>query len=141
MELAHPVGQGWFMDVFFLDADTGWVAGEDDTAAVILKTEDGGTTWNPVDISELVVPPQSTLNTKRSSDSSKLVVGGTVEQIILSERVLIVLVNFAVEAIVYLIENAGEGEGSSTESIPGRVNNINQDKDIIRGRKRGKFQK
>jgi photosystem II stability/assembly factor-like uncharacterized protein len=41
-----------FMDVKFVDSLTGWVVGGDDitNSPYILKTEDGGTTWDTIDV-------------------------------------------------------------------------------------------
>lgn len=57
VEQAHPIISGALVDVFFYSADMGWAVGRADTAAAILETTDGGTTWTALS------PPQASMKT------------------------------------------------------------------------------
>ena len=43
--------------IFFIDATTGWAVGDEDDVGIIIKTTDGGATWNTVNM-----PPTMELN-------------------------------------------------------------------------------
>ena len=49
VQLDHPVAKGAFMDVCFISADTGFVAGYQDTQAVVLQTNNSGISWTALD--------------------------------------------------------------------------------------------
>ena len=43
----HPASQGAFLDVFFINQDTGWVSGRVNT---LFKTTDGGENWEKIEV-------------------------------------------------------------------------------------------
>jgi len=45
VEQDHPVTEGSFASLSFINGETGWVCGRESESAVILKTEDGGSSW------------------------------------------------------------------------------------------------
>lgn len=50
---AHGVTSGGFNQVQFVDPQTGWLAGNNNAIATLLKTIDGGTSWNEISIAPI----------------------------------------------------------------------------------------